>query len=700
MKTIGKIRKAAVIASLLIVLAGCGVKSKDISSLAGYEDAVDTGFSFSYEIIDLPDDFDEAREKWAFSFDKSAYVKEAFPSQLVLTSLVSGEKEILFECKENQSIVAVDMDANSRVLFVVKSYGNHEKEDLYLLDSDLEVIFSKDISDLFNGGINSVCINCDSVLVSSPEKIVKFNTKGESLGQYRLKGNERYSRCLVNDKYIVIYGENGNETQYRLLEKESFLEKESHSTDKKKIWAGGKNALFYYTGDGLFETGFCEERDKFVFSFSEIYIDYSTVKFFSDCAENRFIFLISEEGKQKVLRVFPQKEEETKKGDNEKICLNMLCANKSMFQGLVNNYNKVSDSSMVNLLPEVSLDRYDYELLSSDYDLFEIPGSSKYESYVANGYLCAIDDYIGKSNVLKEDYLQRVYDDFSIDGKIYGLPRQMYLIDLWIPEDVIGEIGRWDVYEYLDFLKEHPNAISGKDSSVVDNKSSILYFALIGITEELIEGKEKFDIDVLSDIIKRINELDISEVYLSKEERLKNGEVLLLKEEIDSADELADYQSKTSRKWYPIGFPTLGMKEAGGIMDYFNIIGISASSKKPEAAWKFLEYRLSQKASTDSTSVPTRREEFEERMLYSKFPEEIILDGVKYGPVTEAETKKMIEAYEKARYYTDLQRDIVLLIGEEASFYFSDQKSLEDVLDIIESRINVMLEEKGDNQSS
>ena len=224
MKTIGKIRKAAVIASLLIVLAGCGVKSKDIFSFAGYEDVVDTGFSFSYEIIDLPDDFDEAREKWAFSFDKSAYVKEAFPSQLVLTSLVSGEKEILFECKENQSIVAVDMDANSRVLFVVKSYGNYEKEDLYLLDSDLEVIFSKDISDLFNGGINSVCINCDSVLVSSLEKIVKFNTKGELLGQYWLKGNERYSRCLVNDKYIVIYGENGNETQYRLLEKESFLD--------------------------------------------------------------------------------------------------------------------------------------------------------------------------------------------------------------------------------------------------------------------------------------------------------------------------------------------------------------------------------------------------------------------------------------------------------------------------------------------
>ncbi len=194
-------------------------------------------------------------------------------------------------------------------------------------------------------------------------------------------------------------------------------------------------------------------------------------------------------------------------------------------------------------------------------------------------------------------------------------------------------------------------------------------------------------------ILRETEKLDIDRTNASVEKRLKDGEAELLLSYIGGADELARLQSEVGRKLKPLGFPSFNAGSSGGLVGYENMVGISISSRNKEEAWKYVEYRLSIKASESKPDIPTKIIDFCFRMKRGGPDQEETVNGVNYYPITKEETEKMTTAFERAHSWPIWDRDIEIIIEEEAMYYFRNEKSLDEVIDIIESRVNIMLEE-------
>ncbi len=683
--------------SVLFVCAflGCGNRTENIADNVASRKDNKSGVSFMSNSELLTLSTSEVKDGVLLCQDAYLYKNESNNGtiKLVLKEFKSSEEKTLFETAEGEQLIDVDMDEKGFVAIVVSQPDADKRENiiLHLFDDNQTEILAKDLSEhIVENYPVSVKVYRESVYVTFIDCFWELDNKGDILRKYVFKNDEKACSYIPRESDIILYGQNHGKPWYKVIDRATFKELDSAVFNKARVWAGGRNSLFYYTIDGLVKEGLSNELDEIIFNFSDININTVNVKQFYDFAENEYLFLEASEEGVELVTVRPADEKYVVEDTRQK--LNLLCANLSLFQGTVIGFNSESENYKLNILPGVSFERYNAIALSNDYDLIEIPGGSLYEDYVQNGYIIEIDSYLDGALFKKEDYLDRIFEDLSINGKIYAIPLQMYLTNLWVPEDLLGGKTSWNIYEYIDFMKQYPDALTlSSYTDIAEIKSRVLYVALIGAAEELMEGELKKD--ELSSIIREIGTLEIKGNSADIEDRLKAGDSVILKADIDAADMLADTQSRVERKLIPIGFPTMGGIESGGIIDYFNMVGISPKSKDPIGAWSFIEYRLNSKSLDNFKNTPTRVADFEMRMEQSSYEEETIINGTRYYPVSKEDSDKMKEAYRHARLYNSMQREFVDIAVEEATYYFSGQKKIDDVLDIILSRTNLMISE-------
>lgn len=629
--------------------------------------------------------------------EKCIYLKnrENAAPELVSKDIKTRQETVLADSSEDLHIISADMNDTGLIASITYSYDDPGCEKALFLHVSNDEFYTKttiNLTDHFDGEqVSTVKITEKDIFVFSDKKFLKMDFSGNLLGRYIYKSDEDRLRYVVKGDDIIMYSEN----RIKIIDRDSFAEKSSFSISEKRIWAGGEKNLYYYTGDGLVMVDPGPDPDRFVFSFSDTGIDRSSVVYFRDYDADRFLFIITTDEGLELVNVSTDKEAQNQTADDPRIDLTLICVNRSMFQGTVNKFNNTYSDYNVNILPEIKLERYAIESLDQNYDLLEIPGMSFYEDMIRSGYLHEIDEYLDNSTTInKSDFFSRIYEDLSVNGNIYAIPRQMYLTDLWGPEDVFVDLQNWDIHEFLNFMKMYPDALSESNyPDIADIKSRILYVALLGTVDDLIVSDKTIDTESLAFILEEINCLDIKENSMKMEERLRNGDVVLLKSDIHSADELADEQSKYERKLVPLGFPSLKKENSGGLIEYFNMIGISSESNDPIGAWSFLEFYLNQNFSQKSKDVPTRIGDYNIRMSRSTFDEEITLNGIRYYPVSQSEIDKITKAYENAKKYTALNRNIIAVIDEETAYYFRNEKELDETIEIIESRVNIMLNE-------
>ena len=88
----------------------------------------------------------------------------------------------------------------------------------------------------------------------------------------------------------------------------------------------------------------------------------------------------------------------------------------------------------------------------------------------------------------------------------------------------------------------------------------------------------------------------------------------------------------------------------------------------------------------------TGKEVFEERMQEDVGVETFTLDGP-LPPSTQEEADKVRKAFEEGIYYSAENKPLLDIIEEEAGAYFGGDRELDDVVKIIQSRIQVYLNE-------
>lgn len=527
---------------------------------------------------------------------------------------------------------------------------------------------------------------------------------------------------VLPEGVLVLLG-NGERIEYALLDADTLTEKDTISYKEGKAWYVGKNGL-YYIADDFFVEKKNDENDLAIYSVFDLNVDITGCFYFSDCKDGNLYYAQKADDSVSLIMIsnhdvvfdketesvsegskFRETEAEsenaaTNSGDSgektdEREILSLLSVNAGHLQGYVSSFNKKNEDYRIKMLPEVSdWNMYPLKLVSEKYDVFEIDDVS-YPAFADKGLMLDISEYLDSSTIIKkEDYFDSVINEYTIDGKIYALPKLMSLSTLLVPTKLLEGKESWNVDEYLDFMEKYPNSLS-RDyfDTPAEIKNLILRYIVYGVVKDLQRG-EAFDKEALSAVLERINDLPVSVVHEEEKKRIKNGEPLIFKRAISTPDELSRFQSEVENEVTLIGYPTFKEGLSAGLVSHIGILGISSKTENPQAAWAVVEDYMSRGVGTNSFEMSTKKVEFEEQAQIGTDRETITLDGVTYVPVTDSDIEKIKKAYTRIVSFTDDDREIFDLVLEVSDRFFNGEISSNQASDDIMSRLAIFNSER------
>ncbi len=473
----------------------------------------------------------------------------------------------------------------------------------------------------------------------------------------------------------------------------------------------------YYPADSLLaQYHWDSDSSESVLNFTDCGIAISSIRLFRPLGEKKFLIGCAEEGSPGIWFVWLKADEEgqegTEKEQKNRTQLVIATFNPQNLQNSIVRFNRsheeyelvtkdfgTSDPDIYAFMGEV--DRFNAYISSgSAPDIIDINGTGDYHDYADKGFLLDLTDYIEDSGRIgREDILSRVWEDIAVDGRLYTLPRQIEITVLACPAKLLDGKTSWTIEEYLELLERYPNALSGNGASAERVKKDILRKALYEGINGFVdweEGKAFFDGEEFKALLRRIEALEVEEISRSRKEMAQDGETVLWELYLHRVNELLQAEYHSGQELTLIGFPVSGRVEgekSRNHIGYGEMLGIHSASKEKEAAWEYVEEYMAGALQKNNFFFRTGKEAFEEKMQEDVGVETWTPDGVLPG-ATQEETDRVRAAFEEGIYYSAENKPLLDIIEEEAGSYFRGEKELNDVTGIIQSRIQVYLNER------
>ncbi|WP_300569050.1 hypothetical protein [uncultured Acetatifactor sp.] len=353
------------------------------------------------------------------------------------------------------------------------------------------------------------------------------------------------------------------------------------------------------------------------------------------------------------------------------------------------------------------------------------------ESFAAKGVLENISVFLEKSSLKKEDFVDAVLGAYTVDGRLLALPSTFSIKTVAVQSDLVGAKTAWTLDEMMELVESHP------DSMLLEyaTKQKVLEFCLemnLPCFMDWEKGSNSFDSEEFRGILEFSNRFPLEDTLeLEASERIalySSGKALLYPVEIASPDKVSYiYESFGWKDVTFIGYPTMDgsqghrMDAAGGVYAIF-----SQSSHK-EGAWSFLEALLDSEGEAVmvyAEGFPAKKDKLEALLAesmedpYQTDPQSgktvtdtqgnpvrrftggvsyLMPDGSIYGRNSYA---PLPEEVDEVRTLISLARpawpdeEVMAIIREEAAAYFNGQKTLDEVIGVIENRASLYMGEK------
>ena len=321
---------------------------------------------------------------------------------------------------------------------------------------------------------------------------------------------------------------------------------------------------------------------------------------------------------------------------------------------------------------------------------------------IEKGILEDLKPYMESTGVREEDYFPLAFSAWRTGEEIYGICFDTVMEVQEGDGNVIGA----DIRETVENLLEIPDKrayMSGVDSQ------ELLRIFLKG--SETLWGMVDWETgtcDFEGDLLKEI--LEAAKKFGAAPE---NQYPCVAKKEYYQTFYHASSPSELDKR---------GLRLAGWMFDdgiygadkFGEIIAINSHSAQKEGAWEFLDFLLKEEAQKDCFNIPLRRETFQEwineQLARSSEERHVYIDGenritgeweeiARYGKEDrEFLEKEKIPYFEKmleeARHLPIRPVPVIDIICEEAEQYFNGSKSVEEVVSVIENRVNLYLNER------
>ena len=313
-----------------------------------------------------------------------------------------------------------------------------------------------------------------------------------------------------------------------------------------------------------------------------------------------------------------------------------------------------------------------------------------------------------------DDFFANVIEASRTDDCLYQIPLCFSIQGIVTDKDNVenGQIG-FTYNEYLDFVDDVCNG----DSPVAMGKNMFFVTCMNAMDDVFFNnGEADFNCDEFEDLADfcdtYIND-EVPQMFYSASAGAYYSDVMegsaAAYQEIMSFNQFIDpYGDYGNGRAAVLGLPS--NERRGAQICVYNSIGISASTSDPDGCWAFIEYLLDYETQLEYAdfSIPLNVQAFEEKaqesvedcnnmygggqMSISGFAYN---DGERYEEMDESVIDSFEDIIASCSHAQRADQAISIIVSEEMPAFFEGQKSLDEVVDILQDRVQTVLDERG-----
>ena len=369
----------------------------------------------------------------------------------------------------------------------------------------------------------------------------------------------------------------------------------------------------------------------------------------------------------------------------------------STLKEVVTQFNKENEKYFVYL------DERDFSVAYDDYvartnielatgkgaDIIDYTSVDNITSMAQKGAFENLEPYIEKSNMDKEDYFAGTFRDFETGEGCYGLGFSQSIDAVYMKEEFAESV---ESLETLLYHMEH------NEEEVVFSKlyqrfpSAVLsYFLEMSPSAQGMLDWENGTCDFGGEIWQSLLE---NSVRYGQGVQKPDSEELTMRVMGGSFDMYAmeDMEAR-SKEMIPVGFPA----ENGMVQKvWIDTVCMNANSENKEGVWEFMQYLLSSQSQQTLAKLdfPVSKSEFE-NLCKRELANPSVVTIVDYEPiyVSEEQIETISKLLEEAQLPVQRNEEVLDIILEEVEDYFLEDKTVEQISEIIENRVSMYMAE-------
>ena len=399
-------------------------------------------------------------------------------------------------------------------------------------------------------------------------------------------------------------------------------------------------------------------------------------------------------------------------------------------------FNEQSSDYFITIDNSYSMDKYmDYDDIETDedYNNSMLTASSELTDQLAidlmagegpdiildstSFYQLNNDDYLldVSDRIPTDGYFSNVFEASKVDDKLYQVPLTFAMNGIITSQSNVedGQVG-FTFDQYATFVDEVCN---GTDPMLMSTQLDFFVECFTAMNDQFVSnGKVDYDNDafralaeyVKDNVADRIDEDELygstAEYYMMEEEEELTAEYYTYASFRAMTDSFAKYEDVTV-----LGIPSFDGR--GPLITVDSSVAISAQTQEADACWEFIELLLSEDIQTiygeSDYCTPVNIAAFENTGHaviddYNMY----VQDQLRWA--TEAEIRmyglyeldyscidKFQELIESCSQVASMDSAVVTIIREEMPAYFSGQKDIDEVISVMEDRVQTFLDERG-----
>lgn len=341
------------------------------------------------------------------------------------------------------------------------------------------------------------------------------------------------------------------------------------------------------------------------------------------------------------------------------------------------------------------------------------------EEYTYKGVLEDLAPYLAQSTALqREDLVESVLLCNTIEGKLICIPPNYAINTLMGKESEVGAESGWTIEQFMSYVKKHEGAEIFEGATAGESQKMIVIMNLQTQMDHYIDwesGTVSFNTPDFLELIEFAGAYKSPYYDANKptSEKIKDDSVLLYNRPLTDMESYLYTKEIFNNDISFKGYPTESGNAWYGLYNYEDF-ALRADSQCKEGAWSFLEYMILKQ----ETDKPSRTASFPilKRALEDMFERsseqawhldengrEVLnpiterSDGgasIKIYPATQEDVDQVRKLIDGVKYVTRSGSYAESIVLEELDSYFSEQKTADETVQMIQSRIDLYVKEQ------